>query len=373
MYDIIGKAIDDPKKFYFKEKSMKVSQKSFGKTKSGEEATLYTITNRNGMTVTFTDYGANIVNVIVPDAKGNMEDVVLGYEKIQGYEENAPGFGSFIGRNANRIAGAQFELNEKVYELEKNNGKNNLHGGNVGYNKFIYETEVFEEEDITSIEFTRLSPNMEQGFPGNLDISVTYSLTEADEIVIEYLAVSDKDTIVNLTNHSYFNLSGHASGSIIDHKVWINANKFTPTTDDLIPTGELRDVEGTPMDFRKLKVIGLEIDADYEPLRQGSGYDHNYVLDINSDDVERVAELFDDKSGRRMEVFTNLPGLQFYTANMLSPVSHSKGGVSYNKRNGVCFETQYFPDACNNKAFQSSVLKAGAEYDYVTVYKFSHK
>lgn len=350
---------------------MKITQKSFGKTSKGEEATLYTIANSNGMKVTFTNYGANIVSIFVPDSKGNVADIALGFENIAGYEENGPGFGSFIGRHANRIGGARFELNGKVYELEKNDGENNLHGGSVGYNKFIYEAEIYEEEDIASIEFSRLSPHMEQGFPGNLDISVTYSLTETNELVIEYYANSDKDTIVNLTNHCYFNLAGHNSGSIQDHQVWIKANQFTPTTKDLIPTGELSDVSGTPMDFRTMKKIGQDIDADYEPLKMAGGYDHNFVLDTSGTEVEKVAELYEEKSGRRMEIFTDMPGIQLYTANMLNPVKNGKGGATYAKRTGVCFETQYFPNSCNIKTFPSCVLKAGKEYDSVTIYKFS--
>ena len=350
---------------------MKITQKSFGKTSKGEEATLYTIANSNGMKVTFTDYGANIVSIFVPDSKGDIADIALGYENIEGYEANSPGFGSLIGRHANRICGAKFELNGKVYELEKNNGENNLHGGFVGYNKFMYETEVYEEEDIASIEFSRLSPHMEQGFPGNLDISVTYSLTETNELVIEYYAISDKDTIVNLTNHSYFNLAGHNAGSVLDHQIWIKANQFTPTTADLIPTGELRDVAGTPMDFRTWKKIGQDINADYEPLKMAGGYDHNFVLDISGTEVEKVAELYEEKSGRRMEVFTDLPGMQLYTANMLKPVKHGKGGATYDQKAGVCFETQYFPNSCNIKSFPSCVLKAGKEFDSVTIYKFS--
>lgn len=352
---------------------MKISQKPFGKTSRGEEATLYTITNDNGMTVSFTDFGANIVSIIVPDNKGKMADIALGFDNIAGYEENAHGHGSFIGRHANRIAGAKFELNGKVYELDKNDGENNLHGGFVGYNKFMYEAEIYEEEDITSIEFSRLSPDMEQGFPGNLDISVTYSLTESNELVIEYYAVSDKDTIVNLTNHTYFNLAGHNAGSILDHKVYIKANQFTPTTNDLIPTGELSDVTGTPMDFRTLKTIGQDIEADYEPLKQAGGYDHNYVLDLSSNEVEKVAELVEEKSGRVMEVFTDLPGLQLYTGNFMSPIANTKGGAVYDRRYGVCFETQYFPNSCNTPSFPSSVLKAGKEFDTVTIYKFSTK
>lgn len=350
---------------------MKITQKPFGRTKSGEEATLYTVTNNNGMRVSFTDYGANIVSIVVPDKEGSFADVALGFKNLEGYEDNKPGFGSFIGRCANRIGKAQFELNGKVYTLQKNEGENNLHSGEPAYNKVMYETEIFEEEDIISIEFSRLSPDMEQGFPGNLDITVTYSLTENNELMIEYHAVSDKDTVVNLTNHSYFNLAGHNSGSILDHKVWIKANQFTPTYDDLIPTGEYQDVTGTPMDFRSLKRIGDNIDDDYEPLKLAGGYDHNYVLDINQGEVTKVAELVDEASGRVMEVFTDCPGMQFYTSNMLGPVDNGKDDASYGKRAGACFETQYFPNACNTKSFPSSVLKAGEEYDFVTIYKFS--
>jgi len=351
---------------------MKIAQKSFGRTASGEEATLYTLTNSNGMKVSLTDFGANIVSIIVKDVKGNAVDVNLGFSNIAGYEENPPGFGSFIGRHANRIAGAKFELNGKAYELDKNDGVNNLHGGYIGYNKVMYETEIYEDDDIASVEFSRLSPHMEQGFPGNLDVTVTYSLTDSNELVIEYLAVSDRDTIVNLTNHSYINLAGHNAGTIDAHKVWINAKQFTPTTTDLIPTGELRDVTGTPMDFRTLKAIGQDINADYEPLKIAGGYDHNYVLDICCTEVEKVAELIEEKSGRKMEVFTDLPGLQLYTGNFLGPVNNSKDGAIYGKRSGICFETQFFPNSCNTPSFPSCMLKAGKEFDTVTIYKFSN-
>jgi aldose 1-epimerase len=351
---------------------MSIKKQPFGKTKEGAVATLYSLKNKNGMTVNFTDYGANIVNVLVPDKDGKFDDVVLGFDNVSGYEGNTPGFGSFIGRHANRIGGAAFELDGKKYELEKNDGQNNLHGGFKGYNKFIYEVETFEDEDSSSIEFSRLSPHMEQGFPGNLDISVTYTLTDENELVLEYLAVSDKDTIVNLTNHSYFNLAGHKSGSVLEQKVMIYADKFTPTDDALIPTGEMRDVTGTPMDFRKLKALGQDINADYEPLTQAGGYDHNYILNINGSDVEIVAELLDEKTGRKMEVFTNMPGIQLYTGNFLNDET-GKDGFIYKKRGGVCFETQYFPDSCNRPQFPSSVLKAGNEYDFVTVFKFTAK
>lgn len=352
-----------------------IKQELYGKTKDGEEVTLYRLKNKNGMEADFIDFGANLVNLYVPDKNGKITDVVLGYDNLEGYLVNPPSMGSFVGRNANRIAGAQVILNNKTYELEKNNGENNLHSSSVGYNKHMYETEIFEEEDSISIEFSRLSPDMEQGFPGNLDLTVTYTLTDENELVIEYLAVSDKDTVVNFTNHSYFNLAGHNSGLVLDHKVYINADRFTITNDDMIPTGELVDVTGTPMDFRTLKSIGQDFNADYKPLIQGNGYDHNYVLNTAGEDVGKVAELFEEKSGRLMEVFTDLPGLQFYTSNFLEtyPGLKNKDGATYTKRSGVCFETQLFPNACNNSNFRSSVLKAGQEYDFVTVYKFSTK
>lgn len=351
---------------------MKISKRSFGKTKKGEEATLYLLENSNGMQVSVTDYGACIVQVIVPDQDGALEDVVLGFDDVSGYEEHTTYYGAFIGRNGNRIANASFTLNGVTYNLEKNDGENNLHSGFVGYNNMMYEAETFQEEDAVSVELSRLSPDGEQGFPGNLDITVTYTLTEDNELVIEYLAVSDKDTVINLTNHSFFNLSGHASGTILDHKVWIDADYFTPTDDALIPTGELRPVEQTPMDFRMEQRVGDRIDADYQPLRQAGGYDHNYVLNHSGEDVELVASLCDPKSKRRMTVYTNLPGMQLYAGNFIDGTIAGKGGRIYQKRDGICFETQMFPDACNEKKqFASSVVKAYQEYETVTIYKFS--
>lgn len=349
---------------------MGITTKSFGKISTGEEATLYELKNKNGMTVSFTNYGANIVHIIVPDANGKLEDVNLGYDTVSGYEVNGPGFGSFIGRHANRIGGAKVTINGKVYELETNDGQNNLHGGSKSYNKYFYEAEYYEEEDTLSIEFSRVSPHLEQGFPGNLDITVTYTLTENNELVIEYFAVSDEDTIVNLTNHSYINLAGHNAGNVEDQLVMINASRFTPTDDRLIPTGELRDVAGTPMDFNKLKPIGKDLYSDYTPLVQAGGYDHNYVLDKSGDDVELCAKFVDEKSGRCMEVYTDLPGIQFYTANFLQG-EKGKGGAVYEKRAGACFETQYFPNSCNISSFPSPLLRAGQEFDSVTIFKFS--
>lgn len=349
---------------------MSIVKKSFGVCSDGVEASLYELTNANGMKVTVTDYGANIVHIIVPDANQVMADVALGFQSVQGYEVNAPGCGSLIGRNANRIGNAQVEINGVVYPLEKNDGHNNLHGGTPYYNKVMYEVETFEDENGSSVEMSRISPDMEQGFPGNLTISVTYTLTDENELLIEYFAVSDKDTIVNLTNHSYFNLAGHNSGTILDHEVMICASKFTPTDDFLIPTGEVCFVEGTPMDFRERKTIGRDIHADYRPLQQASGYDHNYILDKETSDVELCAKLVDPKSKRFMEVYTDMPGLQFYTGNFLKEPEDAKDGAVYHSQDGVCFETQFYPNATNIKEFPTTILKVGAEYSYATIYKF---
>ncbi len=350
---------------------MKFSSSVFGQTKEGQTITKYCMENKHGMRVEVIDYGACIVSIFVPDREGKLEDVVLGFDDIAGYEVNGANHGGFIGRHGNRIGNAKFTINGITYELEKNDGNHNLHGGFKGYHKMKYDAEVKEDLDAGSVEFSRISPDMEQGFPGNLELSVTYTLTDENELVIEYFAVSDKDTVVNLTNHSYFNLAGQASGSILDHNVWIKANAFTATDDDLIPTGELTDVTNTPMDFRVKKKVGQDIHANYRPLEIAGGYDHNYVLDITGDTVEKVAELTEDRTGRKMEVFTNMPGMQFYTGNFLDGSEIGKGGKAYNKREGLCFETQYFPNACNIKSFPSSILKAGVEYEHVTTYKFS--
>lgn len=354
---------------------MRIETQPYGITSFGDKVTLYSLINKNGMVVNLINYGAVITNIWVPDKNGKIEDVVLGYDTLSKYESNESSYGAFIGRNANRIGKGTFVINGETYVLEKNDGENNLHSGFTRYNKFMYEVKESTDKNSCSIQFSRLSPDMEQGFPGNLTVQVTYTLTEDNEFEITYSAVCDKDTIVNFTNHSYFNLAGHGSGSILDQKVLINADRFTPTDDALITTGEIRDVTGTPMDFRILKPIGQDIHADYIPLKQAHGYDHNYVLN-NSDKfvrkaAEKVAELVDETSGRVMEVFTNMPGLQLYTANTLSDPIIGKEGFSYQNYAGVCFETQLFPDACNVPTFQSSLLGAGNIYDHKTIYKFS--
>lgn len=343
----------------------RIEKEVFGTTKDGDEITAVTLTNGNGMKVIFINYGAVITSIFVPDKNGILEDVVLGCDSIKGYEENKASIGAFVGRNANRISGGRFNINGKEYVIAKNeNGKNNLHGGEPFYNKVVYDYECFEDEDAASVEFSRMSPDGEQGFPGNLDITVTYTLTDDNELVIEYLAVSDMDTVVNFTNHSYFNLAGHKSGSVLGHHVMIDADKYTLTDDEQIPTGELKEVENTPYDFRVSKPISQDIE-------KAGGYDDNFALNHVSDDLEKAAEVYEPKSGRLMEVYTNLPGLQFYTSNYLNETKNTKDGAVYGKYAAVCFETQFFPNACNTEGFQSSILKAGEEYDYQTIYKFS--
>ena len=265
---------------------MSVSQKSFGTTKNGEEVTLYTITNKNNVSVSVIDYGANLVSLMVPDKNGNVEDIVLGFDNVAGYEVNGCFFGAFIGRHGNRIGDAKFELDGVTYELEKNDGKNNLHGGTPGYHQVMYQAAVGDN----SVTFTRVSPDGEQGYPGNLDVSLTYTLTDDNELKLHYVTKSDKNTLCNLTNHSYFNLKGHKGGQITDHIVTIKANGFTSTSDDLIPDGTIVDVTGTPMDFRKPRCVGDDIDSDYPPIVLAGGYDHNYVLDKPEGTFAKVAE-----------------------------------------------------------------------------------
>lgn len=344
---------------------MSVKTEKFGVTKEGKEVTLFTLENKNGMRADFIDFGANIVRLFVPDQNGKLDDIVLGFDDVAGYEENGCFFGSFIGRHGNRIGNAEFQLNGVTYELEKNDGDNNLHGGTPGYNKVMYKVETTDN----SVSFSRTSPDMEQGYPGNLDICVTYTLTDDNELKISYQAKTDKDTLCNVTNHSYFNLKGHDGGTITDHKVWIRANGFTETSDDLIPNGNIIDVTGTPMDFRTEKTIAQDIEADYEPLKIAGGYDHNFVLEKETGKMEKVAELLEETTGRRMEVYTDLPGMQLYTGNFIVK-EDGKDGTEYTKRTGVCFETQFFPNSVNVPSFESCVLKAGDTFTSSTVYRF---
>ncbi len=346
---------------------MKITKEPFGITSQKEDVSLYTLTNKNGMEAKLLDYGATLQSLLLPCEDGSKLDVVLGFETVAAYEVNDPNFGSTIGRNGNRIGKGTFKLNGKEYKLDINDGENNLHGGFAGYHKRMWKTELLEEEN--SICFSIVSPDGDQGFPGTVKVQVAYTLTDEDELKITYDAVPDADTIINMTNHSYFNLEGQDSNSVLAQKVWIDGDEVTATTEDLIPTGEILSVEGTPLDFRKEKAIGQDISADYEPLVFGHGYDHNWILN-HPGTFRKVASLHSDKTGKTMEVYTDLPGMQMYTANFLDGTLVGKGGVAYQQRSGVCFETQYFPDAPNHENFPSTVVKAGERYKTTTVYKF---
>lgn len=349
---------------------MSITKRFYGNTASGIPVDIFTLKNSKGTTVEITNFGGIIVSLMVPDKEGKLDDVVLGYDKLAGYEKKGPYFGAIIGRYANRIGNSRFELNGVEYKLAKNEGDNHLHGGIVGFDKVVWNAEVVTKNGTEALELTYRSKDGEEGYPGNLDVKVTYILTEDNALVIDYFAVSDKDTVVNLTNHSYFNLSGHASGDILHEKLMINADKFTPTDRYSIPTGELADVKGTPMDFTVLKPIGQDIGAQYEQILLTKGYDHNWVLNTNGNISKKAAEVIDEKSGRAMEVYTTKPGVQLYTANFLDGSEIGKGGVAYNKNAALCLETQYFPDSVNKKNFPSPVLRAGEEYKHTTIYKF---
>lgn len=345
-----------------------VRVETFGSTSKKEEAVLYTLTNENGMSASITNYGAALVKLNVPDKEGKLRDVVLGYDDVTGYEKGGGSFGAPVGRNANRIGGAVITIQDKTYELEKNDNGNNLHSGTNYYNKRIWN--VGEKTD-SKIEFVLHSPDGDQGYPGTLDMHVTYELTEDNELRLIYDALPDQDTIINMTNHSYFNLDGHDSGNVLKELVTLDADYFTRADAQSIPTGELVDVTGTPMDFRMPRALGEAIDADYEAVRLGKGYDHNWVLK-NNGKFDKVAQAVSEKSGIVMEVWTDLPGMQMYTANFLDN-EHGKNGAVYGIRDAVCFETQYFPDAVHHENFASPICKKGMPYHTVTSYKFETK
>ena len=340
-------------------------KKEFRATKNGEKASCYVLKNSKGMEAVVSDFGASLLKLYVPDKDGKTQDVVLGYETLEDYENGGDSVGATVGRVANRIGTGAFELNGKKYELTKNdNGENTLHGGIDFYNKRMWDV---KEEDDTHVVFALVSPDGDQGFPGEVKIEVSYTITEENELKIHYHAIPDQDTLLNMTNHSYFNLSGHASGTAWNAKVWIDADAFTETDAELIPTGTVVPVEGTPMDFRKEKVVEKEIGADYTPLKLAGGYDHNWVL--NGKGFRKAASAESEETGIKMEVYTDLPGIQFYSGNFLAG-SKGKEGAVYEKGYGICFETQYFPDAIHKENFESPITKAGEVYDTTTVYKF---
>ncbi|MCP4398433.1 MAG: galactose mutarotase [bacterium] len=339
----------------------------------GNAVDLYTLTNANGLEMTMTNYGGIVVSFMVPDEEGNMEDIVLGYNQLEGYVKNNPYFGCIVGRYGNRIGQAKFTLDGQEYTLAQNNGENSLHGGIKGFDKVVWDAKAIMGDESVAVEFKYLSKDGEEGFPGNLDVTVTYTLTNDDEFRVDYAATTDKTTVVNLTHHSYWNLAGEGSGDILGHEIMINADNFTPVDAGLIPTG-IDSIEGTPFDFRIPTAIGARIDDDDEQLNFGRGYDHNWVLNKEQEGAMTLAATaYDSGTGRFMEIFTTEPGIQFYTGNFLDGSIVGKIGETYEFRNGFCLETQHYPDSPNKPDFPSVVLKPGEEYTTTTIHKFSVK
>jgi aldose 1-epimerase len=342
----------------------------FGKTAAGESVKMVTLSNPNGCEASIIAYGATLVTLTMPDQKGRFTDVVLGFKTIEEYLKNPFFIGGTIGRYGNRIAGGKFVLNGKEVILARNNGENHLHGGIRGFHTVVWETEENPSAEGEGLKLSYLSRDGEEGYPGNLSTEVTYRLTKDNTLRIDYRAVADMDTVVNLTNHSYFNLAGEGSGDILGHRMMINADRFTPVNGGSIPTGELQPVRETPLDFTKPAGIGGRIDAPHEQIRLGGGYDHNFVLNRKDGGLVPAACVLDPVSGRVMEVWTTEPGLQFYSGNFLDGSMSGKNGSPYSRRSGFCLETQHYPDSPNRPEFPSTVLKAGEEYRSTTEYKF---
>jgi aldose 1-epimerase len=349
-----------------------VTRAAFGMTREQVPVEMYTLTNANGLEMRAITYGGIITSLKVPDRSGHLDDIVLGFDSIDGYLKAPSYFGAIVGRYGNRIAKGQFTLDGKTFQLATNNGPNHLHGGVKGFDKVLWTAMPAEGADGVSVTFTRTSPDGEEGYPGNLQVSVRYLLTDKNELAIDYRATSGKATPVNLTQHSYFNLAAD-DGDILGHELTLNADRYTPVDDTLIPTGELAPVEGTPFDFRTGNIIGARINADNEQLKNGKGYDHNWVLNRTGPGLQRAAFVLDPKSGRTLEVATTEPGIQFYSGNFLDGTITGKGGRVYKPRAGFCLETQHYPDSPNHANFPSTILQPGQTYASRTVFTFGVK
>lgn len=353
-------------------KKPKMRETPFGTMSDGKKVSLYVLSNKNGMEVSITPFGATVVGIKVPGRNGKVNDIALGYDSLDGYLADKAHFGATVGRYGNRIARGEFALNGVKYKLARNNGENHLHGGIKGFDKALWNVETTSPTGPPSVHLRYSSKDGEEGYPGNLTADVTFTLTDQNELKIDYLATTDKDTVVNLTNHTYFNLGD--ADTILDHQLTLQASRFTPVDAGLIPTGELRDVTGTPFDFRKPTAIGERIGQGDEQLKFGKGYDHNWVIDgREKKSVTLAATVYEPKSGRVMEVWTMEPGVQFYSGNFLDGTARGKGGKAYPLRSGFCLETQHFPDSPNHPDFPSTVLKPGEKYQTETIYKFSTK
>jgi aldose 1-epimerase len=349
-----------------------ITHRPFGKV-SGKTVQLYTLRNSNGVEAAITNYGGIVVSLKTPDRNGNFADVVLGFDSLDGYTKEHPYFGAIVGRYGNRIAKGRFTLNGVEYKLAVNNGENALHGGLKGFDKVVWTPKEISSAEGPALELTYVSKDGEEGYPGTLTATVRYTLTSDNELRLDYTATTDKDTVVNLTNHSYFNLAGQGTGDILNHEIQIFADRFTPVDEGLIPTGELKSVAGTPFDFRQPHKIGERINAKDDQIQRGKGYDHNFVLNGRMGELHPAARVTEATSGRIMEVSTTQPGVQFYTGNFLDGSVKGKGGTAYQFRWGFCLETQHFPDSPNQPKFPSTVLKPGETYKSTTIYKFSAK
>jgi len=362
------------KKGEVEEKKMGIEKEPYGQA-DGKQVMLYTLTNSNGLVAKITNYGGIMTELWVPDKSGKLGDIVLGYDEVDEYIKETPYFGALIGRYGNRIGKGKFMLDGVEYQLATNdNNINHLHGGIKGFDKVVWDAKEIEADNGVGLELSYLSKDGEEGYPGNLKVKVVYMLTNDDELTVEYEATTDKTTVCNLTQHNYYNLGGHNSGTILDHELTLNADSFTPTDDGLIPTGEISPVEGTPMDFRKATAIGARVNTDYEPLKFGLGYDHNWVLNKDKQgEMTLAAKVYEPKTGRTMEIWTDQPAIQFYCGNFLDGSNVGKGGVAYQHRTGFCLETQHYPDSPNHSDFPSTVLKPGEKYHTKTVHKFYAK
>ena len=367
---MVGMSVDDEQQRGGGEKPIRgVNRTAFGQTRDGRAIEMYTLTNANGLEMRAMTYGGIITSLKVPDRLGQFDDVVLGFDAIDGYLKDPPYFGAIVGRYGNRIANAQFTLNGTTYKLAANNGPNHLHGGVNGFDKKVWDAVPGDTAEGLSVTFTRTSPDGEEGYPGTLQATVRYTLTDKNELVIDYRATTDKATPVNLTQHSYFNLAADG-GDILGHELTIHASRYTPVDPTLIPTGELAPVQGTPFDFQKATAIGARIDADNVQLKSGGGYDHNWVLDRTGSGLQPAARLVDPKSGRTLDVATTEPGLQFYSGNFLDGAITGKGGRVYKHRSGLCLETQHYPDSPNHPNFTSTILRPGQQYRSRTIFRF---
>ena len=350
--------------------SATVTTAPYGKLPDGTPVEMFTLTNASGIEVKAITYGGIIVSVKTPDRDGRMADIVLGFDSLDGYLTAHPYFGAIVGRYGNRIAKGQFTLEGKTYSLAKNDGPNHLHGGLKGFDKVVWKGRSFKDARGVGVVLTRTSPDGEEGYPGNLTSTITYTLSDRNELKVDYEATTDKTTVHNITQHSYFNLAGAGSGDILGHVMIIDADRFTPVDETLIPTGELAPVEGTPLDFRKPTAIGARIGDAHEQLKRGKGYDHNFVLNRKGAGLSRAAVVVDPKSGRALEVSTTEPGVQFYSGNFLDGTIKGKGGHAYALRTGFCLETQHYPDSPNQPSFPTTVLKPGETYKSTTVFMF---